>query len=241
MWLLSLPGFLFILSFAAAGQENAPDPPSPAAIKPQPGQIATPGTPEDKRVFGVLPNYRTAEGTVPFEKLSPKQKFVIATKDSIDYPVFFTTAFFAGLGALQGDEQNVYGGGPKGLAHRYAVSYADQVIGNYFPEAIVPVMFHMDPRYFRKSEGSIRSRLFYSISRLFVCKDDNGNLTFNYPEFVGNSMAALTTRAYHPHERTIGDGLDQLGNYLETDLAGQILKEFWPDIKRRMHRRKASD
>jgi hypothetical protein len=48
---------------------------------------------EDKRAFGVLPNYRTAEASVPFQSLTTKQKFSIATKDSIDYPVLLTTAF----------------------------------------------------------------------------------------------------------------------------------------------------
>src|SRR5207253_1169294 len=49
---------------------------------------------EDKRAFGLLPNYRTAEASASFQPLTTKQKFRIATKDSIDYPVFLTTAFF---------------------------------------------------------------------------------------------------------------------------------------------------
>jgi hypothetical protein len=32
---------------------------------------------EDKRAFGVLPNYRTAEASVPFQSLTTKQKFKI--------------------------------------------------------------------------------------------------------------------------------------------------------------------
>ena len=34
--------------------------------------------PEDKRIFGVLPNYRTAEAALPFAPLSARQKFRIA-------------------------------------------------------------------------------------------------------------------------------------------------------------------
>ena len=191
--------------------------------------------PEDKRVFGVLPNYRTAEGSVPFQPITTKQKFTIATKDSFDYPVLGTTGFFAGLSQLQGSGNNVYGQGMKGFAHRYGISYADQVVGNFFPEAIVPTLFHKDPRYFRKGEGSKKSRLLYAVSHIFVSKSDSGAINFNSPEIIGNALAALTGMAYHVHERTAGDVLTQWGvTYIATDTFGQVLKEFWPDVKRKL-------
>jgi hypothetical protein len=193
--------------------------------------------PEDKRVFGVLPNYRTAESSVPFQPITAKQKFTIATKDSFDYPVLFTTAFFAGLSQLQGSENRVYGQGAKGFAHRYGISYADQVVGNYFPEAIVPALFHEDPRYFRKGEGSIAGRTFYALSRIIVCKTDSGRTALNANEFVGNSLASLATLAYHPHERTAGDAATQAATFILTDAAGQVMKEFWPDVKRKFFTR----
>src|SRR5882724_2871818 len=204
-----------------------------------------PGQPlEDKRVFGVLPNYRTAEGSVPFKPITTKEKFGIAKNDSFDYPVLGTTAFFAGLSQLEGSGNNVYGQGAKGFAHRYGISYADQVVGNFFPEAIVPTLFHKDPRYFRKGQGSTTSRVFYAMSRIFVSKADSGKTNFNSPELLGNGLAALTAMSYHVHERTAGDALTQWGlTYITTDMLGQIAKEFWPDVKRKLfqkHHEKAS-
>ena len=192
-------------------------------------------TPENKRMFGVLPNYRTAEGADPFQPITAKQKFVIATKDSFDYPVFLTTAFFAGISQLQGSDNNLYRQGVRGFAHRYGFSYADQVISNFFPEAIVPALFHKDPRYFRKGEGSKQSRLVYAIGRIFVSKSDSGASTFNSPEILGNGLAALAGMTYRTQGRTAGDVLTQWGiTYIGTDTVGQILKEFWPDIKRKL-------
>jgi len=186
----------------------------------------------DKRAFGVLPNYRTANGLAPFQAVTTKQKFMIATMDSFDYPVWFTTAFFAGLSQVQGSDNAVYGQGVKGLAHRYGISYADQVVGNYFPEAIVPTLFHMDPRYYRKGEGSVPGRLFYAVSHIFVSKNDKGQWAFNSPEIVGNAMASAFDLSYHVHERTFGDFAYQWGfTYVTADAVGQVLKEFWPDIK----------
>jgi len=244
--LLGLTVFFISISNSAQAQTALDPGTGSQPAKAQPGQIAPADassrpTLEDKRVLGVLPNYRTANSQAPFQRLSVKDKFVIATKDSTDYPVFFTTAFFAGMSQITGADGDIYGGGVKGFAHRYGISYADQVVGNFFPEAIVPAILHIDPRYFRKSTGTAKSRFAYAVSRLFVCKDDNGNLTFNYPELVGNSLASMTAMSYHVHERTAGDAAYQTGTYLLTDLTGQILKEFWPDIKRHLHGRRSTD
>ena len=190
--------------------------------------------PESRRVFGVLPNYRMAEGSAPFQPITTKEKFLIATKDSFDYPVFLTTAFFAGLSQLEGSDNNVFRQGIGGFAHRYGFGYADQVLSNVFPEAIVPALFHKDPRYFRKGEGSKKSRLVYALGRIFVSRSDSGTTTFNSPELLGNGFAALAGMIYHSQGRTAGDVLMQWGiTYVGTDAVGQILKEFWPDIKRK--------
>jgi hypothetical protein len=198
-----------------------------AAISP----VAAPAV-ADKRAFGVLPNYRTAEKSAPFMPITTRDKFGIAVKDSFDTPVYFTTAFFAGLSQAQGSNNNIYGQGVKGIAHRYGISYADQVVGNFFPEAIVPTLFHMDPRYFRKGEGSVKSRFGYALGHIFVARTDKGQTTFNSPEIIGNAMASIAAMAYHPHERTAKDAMNQFAfTYIAPDMIGQVLKEFWPDVK----------
>ncbi|HET9374271.1 MAG TPA: hypothetical protein VFO40_04825 [Chthoniobacterales bacterium] len=220
---------------SAPAQGRSPQgslPPPNQEDKDQPGPDQPP---ESKHIFGVLPNYRMAEGSAPFQPITTRQKFIISTKDSFDYPVFLTTAFFAGLSQLEGSDNNLYRQGVRGFAHRYGFSYADQVISNFFPEAIVPALFHKDPRYFRKGEGSKKSRLVYAIDRIFVSKSDSGATTFNSPEILGNAFAALAGMAYRTQGRTAGDVLSQWGiTYIGTDTVGQILKEFWPDIKRRL-------
>jgi hypothetical protein len=204
-----------------------------AAISPVPQPVVA-----DRRAFGVLPNYRTAEKSVPFMPITTRDKFGIAVKDSFDTPVYFTTAFFAGLSQARGSDNNIYGQGVKGFAHRYGISYADQVVGNFFPEAIVPTLFHMDPRYFRKGEGSVKSRFGYALGHIFVARTDKGQTTFNSPEIIGNAMASIAAMAYHPHERTANDAMNQFAfTYIAPDMFGQVLKEFWPDVKLKLFRK----
>lgn len=227
-----------ILVLLAAVSLAAAQPATDAAIPaPSNGEPVTNVIPVDKRIGGVLPNYRSAELRNPFARISPAQKFKIATEDSFDYPVFGTTAVFAGISQLEGENNRVYGQGVKGFAYRYGINYVDQVIGNYYPEAIVPTLFHTDPRYFRKGTGSFSSRLYYAVSRIVVCRSDKGNTVFNVNEWVGNSLAATTAAIYHPHERTVGDIASEAEGFIVSDTIGQVLREFWPDIKRKLQKR----
>ena len=66
-----------------------------------------------------------------------------------------------------------------------------------------------------------------------MTKTDSGGNTFNFAEVVGNSIAAAVGNAYYPGETTLLDNVSRLGQELATDSISQILKEFWPDIKRR--------
>ncbi len=238
--LFDVPLFLVDTASADSPDQNVKHQTEAPAAPVDSAQSAPAPSPDqkvDKRAFGVLPNYRTANGSSPFQPITTKQKFTIAVKDSFDTPVFFTTAFFAGLSQVTGADNNIYGQGVKGFAHRYGISYLDQVTGNFFPEAIAPTLFHMDPRYFRKGEGTVPGRLWYAVSRIFVSRNDHGHTTFNSPEIVGNAMASAFALSYHVHDRKLGDFAYQWGfTYVTADMIGQVLKEFWPDVKRKLQK-----
>jgi hypothetical protein len=184
------------------------------------------------RVLGVLPNYRTADDTGPFEPLSVRRKFYIGYKDSTDYPIYLLAAGMAGLAQLT-DQHAAFGQGVKGYSQRFGGAIADQLIGNMLTESALPALFHQDPRYFRRGRGGIWSRTGYAASRVFVARSDHGNWTFNAAEVVGNAMAAGIGNAYYPGERRLGDNFQRFYTQMATDSFSQILKEFWPDIKRK--------
>ncbi|MBV9400547.1 MAG: hypothetical protein JO062_21395 [Bryobacterales bacterium] len=224
--------------FSQDSPAGGPDEPAiPAAIRPaQAPQEPAPGdeVAPDKRVFGVLPNYRTADDNTPFSPITPKQKFMIATKDTVDYPLFLLGGGFAGLAQLM-NQHSDFGQGFKGYLHRYGTAYGDQFTGNYMTEGLLPILFHEDPRYFRigPSRGGVWYRTGYAASRIFVAKTDSGRNTFNFSEVLGNSISAGIGNAYYPGERKLSDNLDRLLTALATDAVSQVMKEFWPDIKRK--------
>ncbi len=221
---------------AGLAQQTAQDP-----VKPSNQDVTAPASPDapvsvDKRIFGVLPNYRTADGSLPFHPLTSKQKMTIAVKDSFDYPVYVLSGVFAGLAQLNNTDPS-FGQGIKGFAKRYGASYGDQLIGNMLTEGIMPSLLHEDPRYFRRGTGPAGSRLKYALTRIFVTRTDSGGSRFNCSEVCGNAMATAISNAYHPDGRNVGDNIQHWGTQLGTDMISNVLKEFWPDIKRKIHNR----
>src|SRR5690242_2093220 len=68
-----------------------------------------------QRVLGVLPNFRTVEDTGSYEPVSTREKFTIATKDTVDYPLMIVGLGFAGLAQIT-DQHPDFGEGVKGFA-----------------------------------------------------------------------------------------------------------------------------
>ena len=221
---------------AQAPAESVPPVQTEAVAEVELAPVAvTPGSPAvgANRVFGVLPNYRTVDISQLGSVLSARRKFHIARKDSFDYPLVMLSAAFAGLGQLSNSAPS-FGQGAKGYVHRLATNYADQAMGNMFTEGLFPAMLHQDPRYFRLGTGSTRHRIGYAASRVFVTHKDGGGAQFNYSEWLGNGSAVAISNAYYPDGRKFSNNATKLLGQVGTDALSQVLKEFWPDIKKRV-------
>ena len=223
---------------AAAGQSSQNPPAVIEPAKPEQGPVVPEQQPPGgKRVFGVLPNYRTASSCLEGTSVEPKTKIKIALKDSFDYPLLLLSGAYAGLDQLT-DANPTFGQGMKGCAHRLATNYADQAIGNMLTEGFLPVAFHQDPRYFQRGQGrSAWYRAGYALSRVIITDSDAGKHQFNYSEWIGNASAAAISNLYEPDNRSASASAYKLLEYVGTDAVSQVLKEFWPDIKRKLFHR----
>jgi hypothetical protein len=191
---------------------------------------------EDKRILGIFTNHRTADESAALTPLTPRGKLAIPWQDTTDRAIFLQAAFLAGIGQAT-NENPSFGQGAQGYAKRYATSYADFAIQNFMTEGIFPTLLHQDPRYFRRRVGSTHSRLVYAMSRLFITRTDSGKPQFNYSEVVGGAVALAISNAYHPDGRTASANMKRYAVQLSFDAASNVLKEFWPDLKRRLPRR----
>jgi hypothetical protein len=192
--------------------------------------------PQEKRLFGIIPNNRTAPTLANYKPLTAGQKFKLATRDAVDRGTFLLAAGFAGQSQLTNANPS-FGQGAKGYAHYFVTSYADWAIGDYMTEAVFPVMLHQDPRYFRKGTGSGLSRLGYAMGQIFWTHTDSRGHAFNFSEIGGNAAAVAISQAYYPENRTAANAVQKLGVQVGVDMAGNVVKEFYPEIRRMLHKR----
>jgi hypothetical protein len=151
---------------------------------------------EKQRVLGVIPNFYVSyvHNAVP---LTPRQKFELAWKSSVDPVNLAVTGAIAGIQQAQNDFSG-YGQGAQGYAQRLGASYGNFVVGTYIGGAILPSLLKQDPRYFYKGTGSRRSRVLYAIANSVICKGDNGHWQANYSGIIGSLAAGGISNLYYP-------------------------------------------
>jgi len=196
--------------------------------------------PKNDRLFWILPNYLTVENQDQSGRLSTKTKFELSAKTMTD-PM---TISFIGAMALIGQARNSdpsYGQGVQGYAKRFGTFYADTAIGTLMTTSVFPTLLHQDPRYFQLGSGGPWRRAMYSVSQIFVTRSDSGERQFNYSEIVGSAAAAGISNAYHPaDQRTLGNTLSVWGTDVMLNALCNVAKEFWPDLRRKIHNLKQS-
>lgn len=181
---------------------------------------------EKQRVFYFIPNFYVTYNP-DAAPLNTRQKFRLAWKSSVD-PVTL-----AGVGALAGVDQATnrwgsYGQGVSGYAKRYGAGYGNVVIGTYLGSAVLPAVLKQDPRYYYRGTGNKGSRLWYAVSRSFICKGDNGRWQPNYSNIAGNFAAGGFAQLYYPsNDRSGANGALSIGliRIAETAVAN-VFQEF---------------
>jgi hypothetical protein len=249
---------------AAQPPADAPqNPPTPAAAPAQPTQEtplssvpaqepAQPAQPAQNshapsadqpsskdRLFYTLPNFLTLENAGQVPPMSATEKFKVVTRSSFDPVQFAWYGLLAGISQAQNSEPG-YGQGMQGYGKRYGAAFGDGVIEGYMVGAVMPSIFRQDPRYFQSGKGGFWRRTGYAVSRIFVTRGDSGNSQFNVSEIFGSALSSgISTYAYHPRaDKTLSNAATVWGTQVSYDTLAVVVKEFWPDIRRKLHKDK---
>jgi hypothetical protein len=151
---------------------------------------------EKQRLIGVFPNFYTSYvwNAAP---LNTRQKISLAARDIFD-PVSLT-----GVGAAAGIEQANnsfagYGQGAGGYGKRFAAAFGDNLISGFVSHAVLPSIFHQDPRYLYQGSGSVKSRLLHALSYAVIVRSDSGHPMPNYSDLLGDLTAGALSNLYYP-------------------------------------------
>jgi hypothetical protein len=211
------------------------------------------GTSND-RLFYALPNFLSLENAGNVPPLTARQKFAVVARSSFDPVAFPWYGFLSGISQAQ-DSEPGFGQGAAGYGKRFGSAFADGTIENFITGAVLPSVLHQDPRFFQSGKGGFVRRSGYAVSRIIVTRTDSGGQQFNFSEIVGSAAsAAISTYSYHPRsqfiatksgvqfvrsDRTLANTASVWASQLGYDTLTIVVKEFWPDIHRKLsHKRK---
>ena len=212
----------------------------PATTTPPPEETTDQTTTGDDkdRIFGVLPNYTTVTGNDKFTPISGKASIKIAALDSVIDPMVYPLyGFVAGVAHARNDPPE-WGGGIKGYTKRYSAALTDNTICSMVGTGLLPALLKQDPRYYQGRTTGVLSRFRYAAKASVVTKSRiTGHPQFNVSEVAGTLIVASAGNLYYPEtQRTVTDTLTRWGMQAMWDGVSNELKEFWPDIKKKLHR-----
>jgi len=218
------------------------------------GKVA--GTSNDRILFA-LPNFLTLENGGHVPPLTAKEKFAVVARGTFDPVQYPWWGLLSAIGQA-GNSEAAYGQGWAAYGKRYGTTAADSTIENFMVGAVLPAVLHQDPRFYQSSKGGFARRAGYAISRVFVTRGDSGHTQFNASEIVGSALSAsISTFSYHPRstylstptnphmfvgsDRTLVNAANVWGSQLFLDTITIAVKEFWPDIHRKLSHKDKSD
>ena len=184
--------------------------------------------PSPPRLLGVLPNYTTVDRPHVAAETT-HDSFRMAALGSFDPVVYPLIGVMTMVDS--GDRTSSY-------EARFSRAFADNAIGNFMTTAIVPSLTNEDSRYFRRGTGGLFSRVAYAASRSVVTRTRAGASTLNISELAGTAAAAGVSNIYYsPADRTMSATMSRWSTQVMWDTVANELKEFWPDIRHKLHKR----
>jgi hypothetical protein len=185
------------------------------------------------RIMGVMPDYQTVrDPNAAFVPLTPKQKWSLAFKETVDPFNIASAALAAGFSQI-GNQTPKYGEGGQAYGKRFGAAMADFGTQNIFSAGVLANLLHQDPRYYRKGPGSgVLKRVAYSMSRIVITRQDSGASAFNASGVFGTAMGIAASNLYYPAASVRGSVmLNRLNTSFTGGIMGNLMSEFWPDLQ----------
>jgi hypothetical protein len=149
--------------------------------------------------------------------------------------VFLVYAAIAGVDQAT-NAYGAWGGGAEAYGKRYATEFGR----NFMRETMAFGMdgiLKTDPRYYRsKPNASFGGRIGNALLQVFVTRTDSGRKVPAIAS-LGSAFAAgqISTLWLPPRDSQFSDGLGYSAWLIGGDAGRNLLREFWPDIKRKLH------
>ena len=171
-----------------------------------------------------------------FTPLTPKKRLKVYSEDLFS-PFHF---FMAGASAGVAQAKNIpseWGQGAEGYGRRYANYYATATVSNMLQMAGDDLL-HEDNLYYGSGEHGVWRRVKYAVKSSVLARGADGTQHFSISQVGSTAGAAFISRLWQPRdERSFADGAQSFGIALATNAGVNIVREFLPDVTRRIFHR----
>ena len=194
----------------------------------------------EERIFRVIPDYQTVrDSSQPVKPLTPAQKWNLGLRETVD-PFNIASAALTAAFSQHDNQTPKYGEGWPNYGKRFGAAVGDFGLQNFFSAGVFATVLHQDPRYFRKGPAArIVPRIVYSVTRLFVCRNDAGQSMINAANLLGMSAGIAASNMYYPSASRTGRVMaGRIETSLFGGLTGNLMSEFWPDLQRKFFGKK---
>jgi hypothetical protein len=130
-----------------------------------------------------------------------------------------------------------WGGGAEAYGDRIGSAFAQHVIQSTLMSGSAWAL-HEDNRYFASGQSGFIRRMKYAVRGTMLARRDNGSQSLSYSRIGGTAGAAFISRIWQPRSTTTaGDGAVSFGISMGSQMGFNIVREFFPDLKRHFHKK----
>lgn len=167
-------------------------------------------------------------------RMSSREKFQLF----VDNSASVHSLSWAVVGAAFGQAANSPTGFEQGwdaYAKRFGASMGRSASDEFFGTFVISSALHLDPRFYPEVNPTFTHAMKYSVQRVFIVRNDDGRDVVNWSRLIGPLMAESLANVYWPdRNRTVGDTLFRYGVDLATHAGGNMVREYWPVVLRKM-------
>ncbi len=221
-----------VLSFAltCSGLAQQTDP----SAKPPDAPSATTQTQQEHTALLATKSFFFPNLAVNNKPLTVKEKFTLGVTNTVSGFNILGTAAGAGISQAR-DTYPGYGQGAEGYFKRWGAAMAFSASSNMIGTFAIASMLHEDPRYFVQGSGKFGQSVKYAVSRVVVCRMDDGTTGVNWAGILGPLGAAGVQNTYLPEaDRTVGTTFENYAIALGITAGTNALREYWPVIAKRL-------
>jgi hypothetical protein len=185
-------------------------------------------------VMSAIPVTSVAQTSEP---LSMSGKFTYHAVRAVGPMALLGSAAYAGI-LQEADTPEKWGQGANGYGLRFGSTVACSVIHGALAFGLDSAL-HQDPRYYRAGGTGFWRRTRHAVRGTILTRKDKGGETLSTWRIGSAYGAAFLSNQWYPGKlNTVGYGIAEGTLQLGFDVASNLGSEFWPDIKRKVFRRK---